>query len=99
MKKIRRLIDYFKNVDPCGAESTCVVRPACHMLQTTPWLRTSHCPAYMTYVNRRDMFRKIISTSADWFWIIFTSAVFMFILFMFLLGIMKFIELLNLYIF
>jgi len=97
MKKLQKVIDYFKNIDPCGEDSTCLVRAACHMRQITPWERTSKCPDYITYSNRRDKFRKIKTESVDWVWVIVMLSVFLFIVIIFGLGIYKLTELIYLY--
>ena len=99
MKKLQQLIDYFKNVDPCGEESTCLVRAACRMRQITPWTRSSQCPDYKTYTHRRDKFRKIKTETVDWFWVIVMLSAFFFIVIVFGLGVWKLIELIQRYIF
>jgi len=95
MKKIRNIINYFKNVDPCGPESNCLVKAACHIRQLTPWMRTTHCPDYTKYSKRKAKFSEIKVETIDWFWIIVMLSSFLFIAFIFGLGIMKFIEIIK----
>jgi hypothetical protein len=95
MKKIQNVIEYFKNIDPCGEESTCLVKAACHMRQEKPWIRTQKCPDYIKYTKRRDKFIEIKNDTIDWFWTITMISCFLFICFIFILGIMKFIELIK----
>ncbi len=95
MKKIHQIIDYFKNIDPCSEESICLVRPACYMLHSTPWVRTQKCPDYKTYQERRDKFEQIKTEIIDWFWVIAMISSFLFILSIFGLGIWKLVELLK----
>lgn len=95
MRNIQYFIDYFKNIDPCGEESNCLVKAACHMRQETPWERDGKCPDYKTYTKRRDKFKKIKNEAIDWFWIITMTAAFLFIFLIFVLGVIKFIELMK----
>ena len=92
MRNLLYIIDYFKNIDPCGEESTCLVRPACHMRQETPWERDAKCPDYKKYTKRRYKFNLIKTNTVDWFWIIIMISIFLFILFIFGLGIWTLIE-------
>lgn len=95
MKKIQNFINYFKNIDPCGDESNCLVKAACHMRQVKPWMRTTDCPDYIKYSKRRNKFSRIKVEIVDWFEIILMLSIFFFICFIFGLGIMKFIEMIK----
>jgi hypothetical protein len=95
MKKLQKLITYYKNVDPCSEESTCLVRPACYMLQSTPWVRWQKCPDYKRYCDRRDKFTQIKSKMSDWFWVVIILGVFFIVVIVFGLGVWKLIELIQ----
>lgn len=93
--KIRGIINYIKNTDPCGVESTCLVRPACYMLHKSPWKRSLDCPDYKKYLVRKDFVSGIVSEAIEWFWICFMLVAFITICFIFFLGAMKFIEIIQ----
>jgi hypothetical protein len=94
MKKLQKLIAYYKNINPCGEESTCIVRAACHMRTLTPWLRSTNCPDYIKYTNRRDKRFTLKYKAVDWFWIVVFISMFIFIFATFVLGVIGWIEIL-----
>ncbi len=94
MKKLQQLIAYYKNVDPCGEKSTCLVKAACQLKVSTPWLRTKKCPDYIIYFNRRDNRLQLKNNIDDWFWYFIILGGFVTVVATFIMGIVKWIEML-----
>ena len=84
---------YIKNVDPCKDErSTCVVRAGCHISKKLPWERTDKCPDYKKFSDRRDRRDNFRTNVIDNCFITGFFICCIFVAFLFVLGIMKFIE-------
>jgi len=91
MKILDVLFDWLYYIDPCGEESVCFVRPACHIRNNIPWTRRDKCPDYKRFYERRDVIDNIKTEIIEWFCIGTMLSVLAFIAFLFILGIVTFI--------
>lgn len=90
MKKIIEfLVNKYKGPHPCKDEYACIVRPACHLLHKKPWRRSSECPEYKEYCRRKDAISTVKDKIIDWFWIVLILSVFLLMLVTFILGLVK----------